>query len=523
MRLRVSSLQKDSGFVTSDIQSDHSWITAVAPRRLDCGSNGLRRRITLLSLPTRCIIDNMRGTKSFLQFAVVAGFIVSSISIFAQEVPAQSSVHGISETLRSGDSAAALSDQGNDTAARQQATPFDAAAATQAWLDSVPLEKRETSDAYFEGGYWLLLWNYLAAAAISILLLSSKISARLRDFSEGLAKSKTLHVACYSAPYLLLVYFLTFPLNVYEHFFREHQYGLATQTFDAWFSEQLIGLALAIFGGTIFLVVLYAVFQRAPKTWWIWGTMVAVVFSFVLLFIAPVFIEPLFNTYKPLTKTEISEPILAMARANQIPVKQVFEVDASRQTTRVSANVSGILGTTRVALNDNLLSQCTLPEIRSVMAHEMGHYVLNHGAKLLTCLGIFILIGFALTRILFDIAVRHWGKKWCVRDITDPAGLPLLALIFSSLLFLATPLLNTVVRVTEREADAFGINTSREPDGMAKVTLKLGAYRKLNPTPLEEFIFYDHPSGRSRIRMAMDWKAANLPSGDSGATETPHH
>src|ERR1051326_5540375 len=169
MRLRVSSLQKDSGFVTSDIQSDHSWITAVAPRRLDCGSNGLRRRITLLSLPTRCIIDNMRGTKSFLQFAVVAGFIVSSISIFAQEVPAQSSVHGISETLRSGDSAAALSDQGNDTAARQQATPFDAAAATQAWLDSVPLEKRETPDAYFEGGYWLLFWIFFVPVQFPFL------------------------------------------------------------------------------------------------------------------------------------------------------------------------------------------------------------------------------------------------------------------------------------------------------------------------------------------------------------------
>ena len=461
----------------------------------------------------------MRVDKSLLRFAVVAGFIAWSTSVFAQEVPAQTSAPVVSETPTSGDTAAAVGHHGNDSTARQQATPLDAAAATQAWLDSVPREKREKSDAYFEGGYWLLLWNYLAAAAISILLLSSGISARLRDFSEGLARSKTLQVACYGVLYLLLVYVLSFPLNVYEHFFREHQYGLATQTFPAWFSEQLIGLALTIVGGTIFLVVLYAVFRRAPKTWWIWGTMVAVVFSFVLLFIAPVFIEPLFNTYQPLTKPEISEPILAMARANQIPVKQVFEVDASRQTTRVSANVSGILGTTRVALNDNLLNQCTLPEIRAVMAHEMVHYVLNHGAKLLTYLGIFIFVGFALTRILFGVALRRCGEKWRVRGIADPAGLPLLALIFSTLLFLATPLLNTVVRVTEREADAFGINTSREPDGMAKVTLKLGAYRKLDPTPLEEFIFYDHPSGRARIRMAVDWKAANLPAGDSNATK----
>jgi STE24 endopeptidase len=438
------------------------------------------------------------------------------MSVLSDEIPAQTST----QSATSGATVDKISGTGNDSVALQQSTSLDPAAATQAWLDSVPQDKREKSNAYFEGGYWLILWNYLVVAGISILLLSSRISARLRDFSERLTRYKTPQVACYSVMYLLLVFVLSFPLNVYEHFFREHQYGLATQSFPAWFREQLIGLVITLIAGTIFFIVLYAVFRRAPKTWWIWGTGVAVVFSFVLVFIAPVFIEPLFNTYKPLAKPEISEPILAMARANEIPVKQVFEVDASRQTTRVSANVSGFLGTTRIALNDNLLKQCTLPEIREVMAHEMGHYVLNHGAKLLTYLGIFILIGFALTRILFDSAVRRWGDRWGVRGIADPAGLPLLAWIFCTLLFLATPLLNTVVRVTEREADAFGINTAREPDGMAEVALKLGAYRKLNPTPLEEFIFYDHPSGRARIRMAMDWKAANLSAGESPKSES---
>ena len=433
------------------------------------------------------------------------------MSVLSDETPAQTLI----QSATSNASADKISGTGNNSPALQQSTSLDPTAATEAWLNSVPQDKREKSDAYFEGTYWLILWNYLVAAAISILLLSSRISVRLRDLAERLTRYKTLQVACYSTAYLLLVYVLSFPLNVYEHFIREHQYGLATQSFPAWFREQLIGLGITLIGATIFFIVLYAVFRRAPKTWWIWGTGVVVASSFFLLFIAPVFIEPLFNTYKPLTKPEISEPILAMARANEIPVKQVFEVDASRQTTRVSANVSGILGTTRIALNDNLLKQCTVPEIRAVMAHEMGHYVLNHGAKLLTYIGIFILIGFGLTRILFDAAVRRWGDRWGVRGIADPAGLPLLGLIFCTLLFLATPLLNTVVRVTEREADAFGINTAREPDGMAEVALKLGVYRKLNPTPLEEFIFYDHPSGRARIRMAMDWKAANLPAGES--------
>jgi STE24 endopeptidase len=459
-------------------------------------------------------VTNVVFVKKFLVLiAIVAALMVSSMAVLLGETPAQT------PSGTAGDTPAKLSRPGDDSPGLHQSAALDPASATQVWLNSVPQDKREKSDAYFEGGYWLLLWNYLVAAGISIVLLSSRFSARLRDSSERLTRSKTLQVACYSVMYLLLVYVLSFPLNIYEHFFREHKYGLATQSFPAWFREQLIGLGMTLIGGTIFLIVLYAVFRRAPKTWWIWGTALALFFSFLLLFIAPVFVEPFFNTYKPLTKPEISEPILVMARANHIPVKQVFEVDASRQTTRVSANVSGILGTTRIALNDNLLKQCTLPEIRAVMAHEMGHYVLNHGAKLLTYLGIFILVGFALTRILFDAVVRHWGEKWGIRGIGDPAGLPLLALIFSTLLFLATPFLNTVVRVTEREADAFGINTAREPDGMAEVALKLGAYRKLNPTPLEEFIFYDHPSGRARIRMAMDWKAANLSAGESAESE----
>jgi STE24 endopeptidase len=459
----------------------------------------------------------MTKSSIFILLAVTSAMTLMPVS--AQESPAQTASPAISEKVGFFEHAAGVDDAGySPTGTAQDLKPFDPAAATQAWLDSVPRNQREKSNAYFEDGYWLILWNFILAAAISVFLLASRLSARLRDLAERMSRFKPLQVTLYAIPYLLLTYVLSFPLNLYQNFYREHQYGFATQSFAPWFREQLLGFTITLIGGTLLLVVLYAVFRRTPRTWWIWATIVTTVFSGALVFIAPIYIEPLFNTYKPITDPKIRDPILAMARANEIPVKQVFEVDASRQTTRVSANVSGLLGTTRVALNDNLLKQCTLPEIRAVMAHEMGHYVLNHGAKLLTYLGILILVGFALTRILFDAAVRRWGERWGVRGLADPAGLPLLVLILSTLLFIATPILNTVVRITEREADAFGINTSREPDGMAKVALKLGAYRKLDPTPLEEFIFFDHPSGRARIRMAMDWKAANLSAGERSTT-----
>ena len=393
----------------------------------------------------------------------------------------------------------------------------DPGAATKAWLDTVPADKRARSDAYFEGGYWILLWNFLLSAAISIFLLQSRISARLRDFAEQITRFKWLQVWFYAVPFVLISAILSFPLAIYENFVREHQYGMATQTFGPWFGEQLIALIVALIFLPIVLVALYWVFRIAPKSWWLWGTTVIAIFGMLGSFFFPVYIAPLFNKYKALTDPTIRDPILAMARANEIPVDQVYEFDASRQTKRISANVAGFLGTTRIALNDNLLKRCTLPEIRQVMAHEMGHYVLNHGAKLTIYSSLFFFVGFLLTRAFFDKILQRWGTRWDVRDIADPAGLPLLSLIIGAYFLLLTPIQNSSVRITEREADAFGINTSREPDGFAAVSLKLGEYRKLNPGKWEEIIFFDHPSGRARIRMAMDWKAAHLPCGNTPA------
>ena len=388
-------------------------------------------------------------------------------------------------------------------------TVTDPAAATRAWLETVPADKRERSDAYFEGGSWLILWNYLVSAAISLLLLGTRISARMRDFAERTTRFKFLQVAIYAVPYILLTSLLAFPLTVYEAFFREHAYGMATQSFGEWIAEQLKGLAVTLVMMPLALGGLYAVFRRAPRTWWIWGAAVVLAFMVFGMLIGPVYIQPMFNTYKPLTNPAISEPILELARANNIPVTQVYEVDASRQTKRISANVSGFLGTTRIALNDNLLTQCTLPEIRHVMGHEMGHYVLNHTGKLLLMFGSLFLVSFAVARMSFGFAVKRWGERWDVRGIADPAGLPLLVLIFSTVMFLLTPITKTVTRVVEAQADAFALDKAREPDAAAAVALKLGSYRKLNPGAIEEFLFFDHPSGRARIQMAMEWKAAH--------------
>ena len=396
-------------------------------------------------------------------------------------------------------------------AAQPSDTVTDPGAATRAYLASVPADKRARSDAYFEGGYWLDLWNFLLGAAVALLLLAGGWSARMRDAAERLTRSRPLQTALYWAQYLVVTTVLFFPLTVYQGFFREHRYGLATQSFGAWLGDQLKGLLVGLVLGGVLVVLLYGVVRRLPRTWWLWGSAVTVAFLLLTSLIAPVFIAPLFNTYTPLTDERIREPILRMARANGIEAGHVYVMDASRQTTRISANVSGLLGTERITLNDNLLRRASLPEIEAVMGHEIGHYVLNHVWESILFFGALIVAGFALLRWSFERARARWGERWGVRwgvrAAGDPAGLPLAVLIISAYTFVLAPVIRSYIRANEYEADVFGLNAARQPDGFAQVALKLGEYRKLDPGPIEEWLMYDHPSGRTRIYTAMRWKA----------------
>ena len=397
------------------------------------------------------------------------------------------------------------------TAQAPKAPGFDAAAATEAYLAKQTAEQKARSDAYFVGGYWLQLWGFLYGAGVAMLLLSTRVSARMRDLAMRTTRRATLQSALYWVQYLIVTTVLSFPLTVYQGFLREKYYGLANQDFAGWMGDQAKGLLVAVILGGLALMALYAVFRRASRTWWIWGTAVAMVFLVVSIAIGPVFIQPLFNTYAKLEDPAVKEPILRLARANGIPASDVFVVDESKQSTRVSANVAGFLGTERIALNDNLLKRCTLPEIETVMAHEMGHYVLNHTWKMIPQFGLLVLAAFGFVRWAYGRAAGRWGGRWGISGIADPAGLPLLVLLFAVFFFIATPVVNTIIRVQEVEADLYGLNAARQPDGEAEVALKLGEYRKLSPGPWEEAIFFDHPSGRSRILMAMRWKAENLP------------
>ncbi len=389
----------------------------------------------------------------------------------------------------------------------QQLRSFDINAAVNAYLAKMPPAQRARSNAYFEGGYWLTLWDFLSTVFVMWLLLHFGWSARMRDLSERITRFHPLQTALYWVQFIIVTSVLGFPLTVYEGYFREHKYGLLNQTFGPWMREQLIGLAVGMILGAILIVPLFGLVRRLGASWWAWGSVLMIVFFAFVSLIAPVYIAPLFNQYKKLEDPRIKDPILSMARANGIPASDVWEFDASRQSNRVSANVSGFANTMRISLNDNLLNRCTLPEIETTMGHEMGHYVLNHAYKGLVMIGVVIVIGFAFLNWGVQFALARRGETWGIRAITDIAVLPLAMIVFSIFFFIMTPVTNTITRTMEYEADMYGLNAARQPDGEANVDLMLGEYRKLDPRPVEEFLFYDHPSGRTRITAAMRWKA----------------
>jgi STE24 endopeptidase len=386
---------------------------------------------------------------------------------------------------------------------------FDVERATDAYLALLPSAQRARSDAYFEGGYWVNFWGTLYAIGACVLMLTVGWSVRIRSFAAGLVARRWLQAALYAIGFAIVLWLLMLPWDWYAGFHREHQYGLSTLSLGRWFGEELKGLLV---NGILLMIVvtaIYGLLRRAEKSWPLRATGFTFVFFLFLGTVYPVFIAPLYNDFKPLPAGEVQEAVLSLARANQIPTDNVAWFDASKQTTRISANVSGMFGTTRVSLNDNLLYKTSLPEIKAVVGHEMGHYVLHHALRRSVYMSLAWSLGFVLLEWLYTTRFAGFRTRMGITDRADPAGLPLAVAILAAYMFVAQPLFNHIVYSAEAEADMFGLDAAREPFGAATAAMRLASYRKLDPGPVEELLFYDHPSGRDRVRRAMIWLREN--------------
>ena len=393
----------------------------------------------------------------------------------------------------------------------QQALPFDPDEATRAWMATMGAAATARSNAYFEGGYWIQLASTVISVAICALVLALGWARGARAWLEKTVKIKFFVAFGVAVFFTCVSSLLSLPFDFWTGFVREHDYGLSTQTVAAWAGEYGAAFAINLVLTSLIIAVLYMVVRVAKSAWWIWGAGVTVAMFAVVAVAAPVYISPLFNTYTPMADGALRTDLLHMAQASGVPADNVYVFDASRQSNRVTANVSGFLGTTRISLADNLIKRTSPEAVRAVTAHEIGHYVLGHTVSLLTMIAMFIAVLFAALNWSFARLTR--GERWGIRGLDDPAGLPLAIALLSVIGTLATPIDNNIIRYNEHQADIFGINAGRAPDGFAEASLLLSEYRKMAPTPLEEWFFYDHPSGYARIHMAMEWKAHEMAAG----------
>lgn len=388
-------------------------------------------------------------------------------------------------------------------------TRIDPAAETAAYLAQMSPDAQAKAIAYTHGSHWNLLFGWLVSMAVAWLIVRSGVLPRI---GRGLNRSRARpwSTAFVSAiVYSLASFVISLPWAIYAGWWFEREFGLTSQPLADALVDTLKTTPISIVLGAVFLTILYAVLRRAPKTWWIWGGGLSAVFIIFGVLIAPVVIEPMLNKYSPAPAGPVRDEVVRLGRLTGTPTDKIFIYDGSKQSNRYTANVSGIGGTARVAMSDVMFKKgADLAEVRGVVGHEMGHYVHQHSLWLAGAFALIAVVAFFLTGALFPAFRALLGAR-DVTGIADPAGLPVLMAVLSSLSLLGTPVLNTVIRTAESDADAFSLRYAREPDGMAKALLKTAEYRAPSPSELEETIFYDHPSVERRIRRAMEWKAAN--------------
>jgi STE24 endopeptidase len=384
---------------------------------------------------------------------------------------------------------------------------INAEAETARYIDSLGAEALEKAAAYTSGNHWMLLWGLLVSALVTWLIVRSGVLDRLQARLER--RSGFVRTVLVAATYLLVSSLLTLPWSLYSDYWRERGYGRTSQPLADYLGQGAISLVISVLLGALFLAGVYWLINRAGKRWWIWsGALTAGVLAFVLL-LSPILIEPLFNQYKPVPQGPVRVAIEEMAARAEIPADRIFLFDGSRQSNNFTANVSGVLGSARIAISDVALKQASLAEVKAVTGHEIGHYVLGHVWRSVAVLSVLAIVVFFLVDRLFPWFARLFGST---ATIADPRGVPVLAFMVSLFALLALPVSNTLTRVGESEADAYSLRTVGEADALASALVKTAEYRYPRPNPVQEAIFYTHPSVERRVRRAMEWKAANPPA-----------
>ena len=401
--------------------------------------------------------------------------------------------------------------------------PASAAAGVSQAPSYVPVPVPEPSEKalrYYRSGNVLWIVETLWALLVPLALLFTGLSARMRDAARRLTGdhgdpqggSSGPHwfftVAIYGILFTLLNFVLDLPLAWYTDFYREHVYGLSSQTAAKWWGDEGKGLLLGIFFTAVTLWFPFLLLRKSPRRWWLYTGLAAFPLLVVLLFVSPVWIEPLFNDFGPMKNKALETKILALADRAGIEGGRVYEVNKSVDTQTVNAYVSGFSKTRRIVLWDTTLAKLQEPEVLFVMGHEMGHYVLGHVWQLILLGSALILFGLWVIHLTAGGLIASYGQRFGFSELADVASLPLIGLLFTVVSLALTPVALAIDRHVEHEADRFGLEITRDNHDCATAFAKLQQENLSVPRPglLVKLWRASHPPLGERIDFCNQYR-----------------
>jgi Zn-dependent protease with chaperone function len=384
-------------------------------------------------------------------------------------------------------------------------------------------EQLRKSEGLHRTNVVLSLSSTIFGLAVLVVLVATRFAPKVQRVVESISRKRFWQALMFVPALFLTLSLFQLPLEIYGHHISL-AYGLSVQHWGSWLGDWAKAELLVIIFATLVLWGLYALIRHAPKHWWFYGWLCTLPVMAALVFAAPVLIDPIFERFDPLAKTNPELTIqlrsLAHSAGLEIPESRIFLMHASDKVTTYNAYVTGFGATKRIVVWDNTARDLTLPQTLFIFGHEMGHYVLHHIYLGLGFGALLMLAVFWLTQRIAGTALAGFGARWQIRTMGDWSSLPLLMLLVSLLSFFGEPLGSAFSRWEEHAADVYGMAVTRPVNqnasqvaAQAFQVLGEKSYSYPNPSPFLVFWSYSHPPIADRIRFVL--------SDQPGGQETP--
>ena len=372
----------------------------------------------------------------------------------------------------------------------------------EAYFTSLQLERAED----FRSVQRLLGIGGLVVTTGALALLAWRPPRRVL---ERLGRRPLPGAAAAGAGISVLLVVVGLPIAAWQRS-RALDVGLATQSWPDWAVDVLKSTAIeAVFAAAGGLLAL-ALIRRFRRTWWIPASGVIVAFGVITIWLWPVVIDPLFNDFEKLPEGPVRRDVVRLADEAGVDVGEVYRVDASRRTTAANAYVGGLGHSKRVVLYDNLLDDFPRPEVRLVVAHELGHQKHNDLLRGLAWLALVAPAGTFLAQRLAET----FGRRYGLGDPSvkpGPIVLPALALSVTLASLLLGSASNILSRQVEARADAFALRLAGDPAAFEDFEKRIAVRNVSDPDPpaLTQFLFGTHPSTIERIGIGEAFRQRN--------------